>query len=42
MEAVYLPSTSPANRAYQKKPDFMAQWMRVRAALDAPPLGGDL
>ncbi|MDR2088397.1 MAG: DNA-deoxyinosine glycosylase [Clostridiales Family XIII bacterium] len=42
MEAVYLPSTSPANRAYQKRPDFMAQWLRVRAALDAPPLGGDL
>lgn len=35
MEAVYLPSTSPANRAYQQKPVFMAQWLRVRAALDA-------
>jgi hypoxanthine-DNA glycosylase len=35
MEAVYLPSTSPANRAYQRRPEFMAQWMRVREALDA-------
>jgi hypoxanthine-DNA glycosylase len=35
MEAVYLPSTSPANRAYQQKPAFMAQWLRVRTALDA-------
>jgi hypoxanthine-DNA glycosylase len=35
MNAVYLPSTGPANRAYQKKPAFMAQWLRVREALDA-------
>ncbi|MDR2133330.1 MAG: DNA-deoxyinosine glycosylase [Clostridiales Family XIII bacterium] len=35
METVYLPSTSPANRAYQKRPEFMAQWLRVREALDA-------
>jgi hypoxanthine-DNA glycosylase len=34
MDAVYLPSTSPANRACQKKPSFMTQWMRVREALD--------
>jgi hypoxanthine-DNA glycosylase len=33
MSAVYLPSTSPANRAYQKRPAFMAAWMRVREAL---------
>jgi hypoxanthine-DNA glycosylase len=37
MDAVYLPSTSPANRAYQQKPAFMTQWLRVRAALDAQP-----
>ncbi|MDR1573372.1 MAG: DNA-deoxyinosine glycosylase [Clostridiales Family XIII bacterium] len=33
MTAVCLPSTSPANRAYRKKPAFMAEWMRVREAL---------
>jgi hypoxanthine-DNA glycosylase len=29
MRAVYLPSTSPANRAYQSKAAFMEHWMRV-------------
>ncbi|MDR1028898.1 MAG: DNA-deoxyinosine glycosylase [Clostridiales Family XIII bacterium] len=29
MEAVYLPSTSPANRASQAKPSFMEQWTRI-------------
>jgi hypoxanthine-DNA glycosylase len=33
MRAVYLPSTSPANRAYQSRPAFMEHWMRVRDAL---------
>jgi hypoxanthine-DNA glycosylase len=35
MNAVCLPSTSPANRACQKKPCFTKQWLRVRDALDA-------
>jgi hypothetical protein len=34
MTAVYLPSTSPANRAYRKKPAFIETWMRVREALN--------
>jgi hypoxanthine-DNA glycosylase len=33
MEAVYLPSTSPANRAYQSRPAFLELWARVREAL---------
>jgi hypoxanthine-DNA glycosylase len=33
MLAVYLPSTSPANRAAQAKPTFMRQWMKVAPAL---------
>jgi hypoxanthine-DNA glycosylase len=40
MTAVYLPSTSPANRACQKKPAFMAEWMRVREALAEPGKNG--
>lgn len=28
-EAIYLPSTSPANRAAQKKPEFMAAWRQI-------------
>ncbi|MDR1960723.1 MAG: DNA-deoxyinosine glycosylase [Gracilibacteraceae bacterium] len=31
--AIYLPSTSPANRAGQAGPDFLAQWLQVKAAL---------
>jgi len=27
--AIYLPSTSPANRAAQMKPEFMAAWRRI-------------
>jgi hypoxanthine-DNA glycosylase len=34
MEAVYLPSTSPANRAYRGRAEFTEQWMRVRGALE--------
>jgi hypoxanthine-DNA glycosylase len=33
-DAVYLPSTSPANRAYHKRPEFAEQWLRIREALD--------
>jgi hypoxanthine-DNA glycosylase len=33
MKAVYLPSTSPANRAYQSKPAFMEHWMCVHEIL---------
>ena len=28
-EAIYLPSTSPANRAAQSKPEFMAAWRQI-------------
>ncbi|MDD2221336.1 MAG: DNA-deoxyinosine glycosylase [Clostridia bacterium] len=28
-EAIYLPSTSPANRAMHKKPEFWAAWRQV-------------
>jgi hypoxanthine-DNA glycosylase len=35
MDAVYLPSTSPANRAYQSRPAFMERWMLVHEALAA-------
>jgi hypoxanthine-DNA glycosylase len=31
--SIYLPSTSPANRATQKKPEFMEQWAQVAEAL---------
>jgi hypoxanthine-DNA glycosylase len=31
--AIYLPSTSPANRATQAKPEFKEQWRQVAAAL---------
>jgi hypoxanthine-DNA glycosylase len=30
MPAIYLPSTSPANRAAQRRPEFDALWARVR------------
>jgi hypoxanthine-DNA glycosylase len=33
MPAIYLPSTSPANRATQKKPEFMIQWRQVADAI---------
>ncbi|MDR3296278.1 MAG: DNA-deoxyinosine glycosylase [Clostridiales Family XIII bacterium] len=33
MQPAYLPSTSPANRAQQGRPEFMEQWMRLRAYL---------
>jgi hypoxanthine-DNA glycosylase len=36
MQAVYLPSTSPANRAYQSRPAFTEHWMRVHEALVNP------
>ncbi|MDR3071905.1 MAG: DNA-deoxyinosine glycosylase [Clostridiales Family XIII bacterium] len=32
--AIYLPSTSPANRATQKRPEFYEQWKKVAEALD--------
>ncbi|HBT97303.1 MAG TPA: DNA-deoxyinosine glycosylase [Desulfobulbaceae bacterium] len=34
MTAIYLPSTSPANRAAQVKDSFMAQWRLVAKALE--------
>jgi len=33
MQAIYLPSTSPANRATQSKPEFYHAWQQVAAAL---------
>ena len=33
MRAIYLPSTSPANRAAQAKPEFLAAWSQVAKAL---------
>ena len=33
MEAIYLPSTSPANRASQNKPSFFEQWEQIAHAL---------
>jgi hypoxanthine-DNA glycosylase len=35
MPSIYLPSTSPAARAAQKKPDFMEQWSQIADALGA-------
>lgn len=32
MQAIYLPSTSPANRATQSKPEFLRAWRQVAAA----------
>ncbi len=37
-EAIYLPSTSPANRATQAKPIFMARWSLVKQALEGQTL----
>ncbi|MDR3254344.1 MAG: DNA-deoxyinosine glycosylase [Synergistaceae bacterium] len=34
MEAIYLPSTSPANRASQKKAKFLEQWETIKIFLD--------
>ncbi|MDR0904995.1 MAG: DNA-deoxyinosine glycosylase [Oscillospiraceae bacterium] len=34
MAAAYLPSTSPANRARQRAPEYFEMWRAVRAALD--------
>ncbi|MDR0990360.1 MAG: DNA-deoxyinosine glycosylase [Propionibacteriaceae bacterium] len=34
MAATYLPSTSPANRGGQAKPEFWQQWRLVRSVLD--------
>jgi hypoxanthine-DNA glycosylase len=34
MTAIYLPSTSPANRAAQAKPGFLGCWRLVAEALD--------
>jgi hypoxanthine-DNA glycosylase len=33
MEAIYLPSTSPANRAVQVRPEFTRQWTQLAAVL---------
>jgi hypoxanthine-DNA glycosylase len=33
MAAIYLPSTSPANRALHVKPEFMEAWQQVRDEL---------
>jgi hypoxanthine-DNA glycosylase len=35
LEAIYLPSTSPANCAAQAKPAFMQQWLQLVAPLTA-------
>jgi G:T/U-mismatch repair DNA glycosylase len=32
--AIYLPSTSPANRAARSQPGFMRQWLQIRQALE--------
>jgi hypoxanthine-DNA glycosylase len=40
MEARYLPSTSPANRAMQARAEFMEEWMAVRAFLDGAATAG--
>lgn len=32
-KAIYLSSTSPANRAQQKKPEFMQLWQRIKEFL---------
>jgi len=34
MPATYLPSTSPANRAAQSKPDFYMKWAQIACALN--------
>lgn len=34
MKPVYLPSTSPANRAMHKRPDFLSLWNEVAKALN--------
>ena len=34
MEAIYLPSTSPANRFMQNKPEFWTAWEKVNQALN--------
>ena len=36
MRAIYLPSTSPANRAQQARPEYWTAWDQVRDALDNP------
>lgn len=33
MESIYLPSTSPANRAQQARPEFMEMWSQLEKAL---------
>ncbi|MCL2869998.1 DNA-deoxyinosine glycosylase [Candidatus Saccharibacteria bacterium] len=33
MDAIYLPSTSPANRALQAKPEFMRTWQQIVKSL---------
>jgi hypoxanthine-DNA glycosylase len=35
MDSVYLPSTSPANRATQARPIYMERWQQVAEALGA-------
>ncbi|MDR1976788.1 MAG: DNA-deoxyinosine glycosylase [Campylobacteraceae bacterium] len=32
-DAIYLPSTSPANRAQQKSEKFLARWLKIREFL---------
>jgi len=36
LTATYLPSTSPANRARQATPDFLAAWRQVRPGAGGP------
>ena len=33
IHTIYLPSTSPANRAFQKKPEFKLAWNQILSAL---------
>jgi hypoxanthine-DNA glycosylase len=33
LKASYLPSTSPANRAFQIKPEFMEHWLKLKPLL---------
>ncbi|MDR0852547.1 MAG: DNA-deoxyinosine glycosylase [Clostridiales Family XIII bacterium] len=37
MSPIYLPSTSPANRAMQCKPEFRKAWSQIREIIIAPP-----
>lgn len=42
MHSIYLPSTSPANRAQQGRPEFFELWSQVRAELEVRDVQGDV